>query len=56
MCSECFAKALEERNKSISPVLKKQYETFYHLETILNHPIILVIDEEELFSHPNELM
>ena len=56
MCPECFSGAISIKNPTGSPVSKKKYEYFYHLETILNHPMILVIDESELISHPLELM
>jgi hypothetical protein len=34
----------------------KKYEFIYSLETILNHPIILVIEKNELLKYPVELI
>ena len=42
--------------QSVSRQKKKKYEYFYHLETILNHPLILTIDESDLMTQPIELI
>ena len=52
MCHNCLCLAIpKEGESSVKSVIQK-YEFYYHLETILNHPIVLVIEESEFLSHP----
>ena len=43
-------------NRLLSESLRRKYESYYSLENILNHPIILAIDESELMAYPVEMM
>ena len=56
MCPSCFSTAVSGEEKYISSDMMKKYEFVCSLETILNHPIILVINRKELLEYPLEII